>query len=134
MTDRSSVLAGLLGAQIVLFVLSLPGFGVETRKFSQYANWAGPVFLGLTLGIFLTGIAGLLLVRRNLRGAARSGIVMAVAAIAIVLFDLSSVAGPPDPPGPLALSAVVLGVSVAILYVGVRALRTAAAPPDPAPS
>jgi hypothetical protein len=132
MMDRTRGLALLLALQIVLFFLSLPGLGIETRTTSQYAAWAGPIFLGLTLLVFVTGVVGILLVRRRPRWGGMFGLAMGVTAVAIVLFDLSAVAGPPDPPGPLVLSAVVLAVCVGIFYQASRILRSDAAASAPA--
>ncbi|MCI4352557.1 MAG: hypothetical protein L3K14_04135 [Thermoplasmata archaeon] len=118
-------LVALLLVEAVLFVVSLPGFGIETRKFTDYAMWAGPVFLGLTILIFAGVLAAVATARRMSDWTARLALIVAAAAVAIVLFDLSAVAGPPDPPGPLALSAVVLVVSALILYCAWRDMQSA---------
>jgi peptidoglycan/LPS O-acetylase OafA/YrhL len=119
----------LLAMQAILFLVSLPGLGLETRKFTDYAPWAGPIFLILTLVIFVGILAAIAVARRPSHGTASLAIVVAIAAVAIVLFDLSAIAGPPDPPGPLGVSAVVLVVSAAMLFLASREMRE----PPPAP-
>jgi peptidoglycan/LPS O-acetylase OafA/YrhL len=125
---RRSLIGGL-ALQLILFVLSLPGLGIETRTTGDYAAWAGPIFLVLTLLIFVLGIVGILLAIRGRRSSALAASGMAWAAVAIVLFDLSAIGGPPDPPGPLALSAVVLVVCGLLFYLSARILREPWPPP-----
>ncbi|HKS59917.1 MAG TPA: hypothetical protein VJS68_03975 [Thermoplasmata archaeon] len=121
----------LLALEAVLFLVSLPGFGIETRSFAQYAAWAGPIFLTLTLVIFGSAIAGIVLAKRPPNWSRRMGILAAGAAVSVTLFDLSAVAGPPDPTGPLILSGVVIVVSAAILLAVGMEMRT---PPTDSPS
>jgi peptidoglycan/LPS O-acetylase OafA/YrhL len=129
MGPRSQLIAALLLAQLIVFVISLPGFGVETRSFTQYASWAGPVFLVLTLLVFGLGILGLLFLRRREGRGAWAAIGMALSAAAAVLLDLSHVGGPPPPPGPLVLSAVALVLSALLLFAGGRVVMAARAAP-----
>lgn len=115
----------LLVLEALLFVVSLPGLGIETRKFTDYATWAAPIFLGLTIIIFAGVVAAVAMARRPSDWTARLGAVVAGAAIAITLFDLSAIAGPKAPLGPLGLSAVVLVVSAGILYAAWRDMLVA---------
>ncbi|HKV89952.1 MAG TPA: hypothetical protein VJQ43_02010 [Thermoplasmata archaeon] len=117
--NRTHVWVALLGLELILFLVSLPGFGIETRSFTSYAAWAGPIFLVLTLLVFGLGLAGIAVVWRNPRRSAQLGAGMAVAAVVTVLFDLSHVAGPPDPPGPLVLSVFVIIVSAGVLFLSI---------------
>ena len=122
MTSRSG--GGLLLICVVLllllFFVSLPGFGVETRPVSAYDAWAGPLFLLLTLLVFIGGI--LFLVFRSSRpGAALSAAqVQSVAAIVIVVVDTSAIGGPGPPLGPLSLGIVALLVAVLALILTSR--------------
>ena len=116
----------LLIVEAILFIVSLPGLGLETRKFTQYATWAAPIFLGLTIVIFAGVVGAAATARRPSRTTASLAVLVGVATIAITLFDLSAIAGPPDPPGPFGLSVVVLIVSALVLFLAYRELPTAA--------
>lgn len=120
----------LLVVEALLFVASLPGLGIETRKFTQYAMWAAPIFLGLTIVIFAGAVVAVVTARRPSLTTARVSVIVGFAAIAITLFDLSAIAGPPDPPGPLGLSVVVLIVSGAMLLLAYREIRSSRLPPS----
>jgi len=119
-SSRERALIGALFVLVVLFIVSLPGLGVETRTTAQYAAWAGPIFLVLTILVFALSLAGIGLARYGRRSVAATAGGAATAAVAIVLFDLSAIGGPPDPPGPLALSVVVLVVCALIYYLALR--------------
>ncbi|MCI4348878.1 MAG: hypothetical protein L3J93_01485 [Thermoplasmata archaeon] len=101
----------------ILFLVSFPGFGIETRSYASYAAWAGPIFLILSLLIFASGIVGLLLHWRGSTKAPYFGMVMAGAAIATILLDISHVGGLPPPTGPLILSGIGLVLAVVLLWV-----------------
>jgi hypothetical protein len=122
----------LLAILIVLFVVSLPGFGIETRRFTQYAAWAGPVFLVLTILVFAGAAGGLATGRSRPRLSASLATLAAASAIVATLLDFSLVGGPPAPPGPFVLGIVTLAVSVLILVVAGWVLRAASAESTPA--
>jgi hypothetical protein len=111
----------LIVVLLLLFLVSFPGFGIETRSYSSYAAWAGPIFLVLSLLIFASGIAALLLRWRGSANAPYLGMVMAGAAIATILLDVSHVGGLPPPTGPLLLSALGLVIAAALLWVSYSA-------------
>src|SRR5215472_15029883 len=88
-------LGALVLVQVIIFILSLPGFGIETRKPSDYAAWAGPIFLILTVLVLALGVlAILLLLRDRATGARKLALGQAVAALATNLLDISHVGGP----------------------------------------
>lgn len=104
---------GAILAQIFVFLISLPGLGIETRKPSDYAAWAGPIFLVLTLLVFAFGIAALVFVRSRVGLSFSLGGGQAILAVTTNLLDISHVGGPPPPPGPLLLA----GVSIVLATV-----------------
>jgi hypothetical protein len=122
MDDRASRRAfiGVVLVQIAIFVLSLPGFGVETRKASDYSVWAGPIFLLLTVLVFALGIAAIVALRSRLHLARELGAGQAVAALATNLLDISHAGGPPPPTGPLVLG--ILSILVALVTLAVVAV------------
>jgi peptidoglycan/LPS O-acetylase OafA/YrhL len=105
---------------LVLFFLAFPGLGIETRPYTSYASWAGPLFLVLTLLIFGAGLATLALLRRRGRVAAALGIVGGITAVAVVALDLSHVGGLPAPLGPLVLGLVSAAVAVALIVAAAK--------------
>jgi hypothetical protein len=115
-----TILAGMIFVELILFLVSLPGFGIETRSFTQYAAWAGPVFLILTLAIFAGGIASLALLRRNPDRSSTCAMAMAGAAITTVALDTSHVGGPPPPVGPFWLGVVGAVIALAIIWAAIR--------------
>ncbi len=127
-------LVALLVVQLFIFVISLPGFGVETRSTSQYSAWAGPVFLGLTLLVFAFGVAGLVMCWRRTRTAAYLATAMGVFAAVTVLFDYSGVGGAKPPTGPFILGIVALIVSALLFISAWRVLRDRSTSPAPTPS
>jgi hypothetical protein len=110
-------LVGLVVVELIIFLVSLPGFGIETRTSNQYAPWAGPIFLGLTLLVFVLGIVALVFARRGGPRFVRLAAAQAVVVIATNLFDFSGAGGPHPPLGPL-----VLGVAALIVALGELAL------------
>lgn len=123
-TRRARVLAGLVAAQIIIFLISLPGFGIETRTASQYAAWAGPIFLGLTVLVFAIGAASLLGMRGSGRwfGPLAGG--QGVAAIVTNVLDFSGVGGPRPPTGPLVLGVVAILVALSEIVLAFGKLST----------
>ncbi len=115
-SSANRVLVGLLAIQLIVFLVSLPGFGIETRKFTQFAAWAGPIFLVLTLVVFTFGASGIALTWRRPRTAAYLAVGMGVSALAAILLDLSKVGGPAPPTGPLILA--IVGIVIAIFQFG----------------
>lgn len=115
--DRRSVVVALAVVLMVIFVLSLPGLGLETRKTTDYAAWAGPIFLVLTLLVFAFGVATFVLRKRSVRSLRSVAGSQAVVAILLNLLDFSGVGGPRPPLGPLVLG--VSAVAVAVLELGV---------------
>ncbi|HEV2231629.1 MAG TPA: hypothetical protein VGV64_04315 [Thermoplasmata archaeon] len=128
---RGRALALGLLIELVVFVVSLPGFGIETRSFTQYASWAGPIFLGLTLVIFASGLAGIGWSGRRPRAAAYLAIVMGVASIATTVFDDSHLGGPPPPMGPYLLGFVSIAVAIGLFALAGLLLRALSRPPTP---
>jgi hypothetical protein len=120
---RRKALLGLVATQVVIFVVSLPGFGVETRKPTAYAAWAGPIFLVLTVLIFVLGVAAFLFSRGEGPRLARTVLLQAAVAFVINAFDFSGVGGPRPPPGPLALGLLAIVVAVGQVIVVVPLLR-----------
>jgi NADH:ubiquinone oxidoreductase subunit K len=112
-----------VGAQIVIFVISLPGFGIENRKASQYAAWAGPIFLLLTLLVFAFGIAALALAGRRPATAVWLALIQAAVAVITNLFDFSHVGGPAPPPGPFVLGLLSILVALVEIVLGLAWLR-----------
>jgi hypothetical protein len=114
----------MLAASVVvllgLYLVSLPGFGIETRPYTSYAAWAAPVFLALTLVIFAGGIAAIALLRSRPWTATHASDAAGVAAIVAVILDTSHVGGVPPPTGPLLLGIVVAVVGALILFNGYR--------------
>ena len=134
MRPRERILLALVGVQLVIFVLSLPGLGIETRSASQYAAWAAPIFLGLTALVFALGVAAIAVARRRMPVAARLAVAQAGAALVTNVLDISHVGGPPPPTGPLILAIVSIAVAVGeIVYAGqVLKYRPAPASTEPA--
>ena len=128
MRRAAFVLTLLLLIELVVFIVSLPGFGIETRSLSAYAPWSGPIFLLLTILIFLSGLAGIGLASRRPRASAKFGWAMGLAAILTVVLDDSRVAGPAPPPGPYALGFVAILVALAIFAAALRVGRDATPP------
>ena len=124
-TMRPSVrpLIVLVVVQPAIFVVSLPGFGLETRKPTDYAAWAGPIFLLLTILVFLTGAAAVILAGSRGGASIRLGALQGVIAIGINLLDFSHVGGPPPPTGPLLLGVIAIAVGVLELLFADRARR-----------
>jgi hypothetical protein len=118
--SRPTMLAASVVVLLGLYLISLPGFGIETRPYTSYAAWAAPVFLGLTLVIFAGGIAALALLRSRSWTATHASDAAGVAAIVAVLLDTSHVGGLPPPTGPLLLGIVVAVVGALILFNGNR--------------
>lgn len=114
----------LVSAQMFVFLASLPGFGIETRTTSQYAAWAGPIFLVLTILVFVLGVAMLAYYRSKPWTSARLGLGQAVAAIATNLLDFSHVGGPAPPLGPFVLGVIALILAVGAIACVVRVPRT----------
>lgn len=114
-----TVFVGVVLAQILVFIISLPGLGIETRKPSDYAAWAGPIFLGLTLLVFALGIAALALLRSRVSLGLGLGAGQAIAAVTTNLFDISHVGGPPPPPGPLLLAGLSIVLAIATVVSAV---------------
>jgi hypothetical protein len=112
---------------MLIFLISLPGFGIETRKPSDYQPWAGPVFLILTLLVFAFGVAALVAARSSASWLVRLGVAQGAAALLTNVLDISHVGGPPPPTGPLVLGAI--SIAVAILEFAFAA-ATARAPPS----
>lgn len=111
-TNRSNVTVALAAVLMAIFLVSLPGFGIETRKTTDYSAWAGPVFLILTLLVFALGVAAIMARKRatgTLQATAGS---QAAVAVLLNLLDFSGVGGPRPPPGPL-----VLGVSAIVIAI-----------------
>lgn len=123
LSSNERTLLVLVVVEIALFVVSLPGFGVETRSFTQYAAWAGPEFLLLTLLIFIPGVIAVVYLFRKPARAGSAAILSAIAALATVALDTSHVGGPPPPPGPFWLGVVAALIAVAIIVCGWRVLR-----------
>lgn len=127
---RHWMFLGAILAQLSIFVLSLPGFGIETRKPSDYSAWAGPLFLALTILVFLLG-AGAIVALRNRMGLARMlGVGQAVSALLTNFLDLSHIGGAAPPGGPLALGVVSILVAFLTLYAAWCLLCP---PPEPTP-
>lgn len=124
----SSTLGIAIVAQLAIFLISLPGLGVETRKPSDYAAWAGPMFLILTILVFVLGLAAFALWRRRPWGARNLAMGQAAAAVATNLLDISHVGGPAPPMGPLVLGLLSIVVAVVAIYEASRC------PVEPAPS
>jgi hypothetical protein len=116
----SAGLAVSVVALLALFLVSLPGLGIETRSFTSYASWAAPIFLGFTLVIFAGGIAALGLLRSRPWTATHASDAAGIAAIVTVALDTSHVGGLPPPTGPLILGIVVAIVGAFVLYGGYR--------------
>jgi hypothetical protein len=121
----------LLIVQLLVFLVALPGFGIETRSFTQYAAWAGPIFLALTVVLFAAGIAGLVTLRRPSNASPISALTVAVAALLTVLLDDSHVAGPPPPAGPLVLSVIAIVVSALLIVFAYQSMGAAPGPAAP---
>jgi hypothetical protein len=103
---------------MVLFLISLPGFGIETRKTSDYSAWAGPVFLLLTILVFVLGIVAAVFPRRT-SGTFKSAVVgQGAVAIIINLLDFSGLGGPRPPVGPLVLGVAALIVALLEIALG----------------
>ena len=117
---------------LLLFVVSLPGLGIETRPFTSYAPWAGPVFLVLTIIIFATGIAVPLLHARRPRLSLQLSFVLGAAAIATVAFDTSHIGGLPPPLAPLVLGLIAAVVAAGLLFTAAWAWKQPGAEPVPA--
>ncbi|HZY69495.1 MAG TPA: hypothetical protein VFF67_00760 [Thermoplasmata archaeon] len=115
----------LILVQMVVFLVSLPGFGIETRTVSQYSAWAGPVFLLLTVLVFVLGIAAFVLSRSRATAAARFGFGQGVVAIVTNLLDFSHVGGPAPPAGPLVLGVIAIVVALGELLLALRVPRGA---------
>jgi hypothetical protein len=122
----------LVAVQLVIFLVSLPGFGIETRTTSQYAFWAGPVFLVLTLLVFALGVASLGLIRSRRCLSAELGLGQGVVAIVTNLFDFSHIGGPAPPTGPFVLGSIAVVVALAELALAILFLRSPEACEDPA--
>lgn len=105
-----------VAAQLVIFIVSLPGFGIETRKPSDYSVWAGPIFLLLTILVIVLGLGFFAVARRRPRSARRLAVGQAFAAIATNVLDISHVGGPAPPNGPLVLGILSIIVAVATLW------------------
>ncbi|HEV2317715.1 MAG TPA: hypothetical protein VGV89_09110 [Thermoplasmata archaeon] len=118
--SRYRTLAILVVLQMVIFLISLPGFGIETRTTGQYAPWAGPIFLVLTILVFAFGIAALAVMRSRTRTFVRLASAQAVVAVATNLFDFSHVGGPAPPIGPFVLGVIALFVALAEIAVASR--------------
>ncbi|MCI4351512.1 MAG: hypothetical protein L3K15_08390 [Thermoplasmata archaeon] len=127
------LLIALQALLLILFFLAFPGLGIETRPYSSYAAWAGPVFLLLTLLLFGAGIAAVALVHRRPSVASMAAIVDGVIAVIIVALDTSHVGGLPPPPGPLVLGVVSALVGLALIVAAgrYRAKLSRAAPAPP---
>ena len=110
----------LVAVLLALFLVSLPGFGIETRSFMAYAAWAGPIFLILTLVVFVGGVIALVFLRSNLRRACDGARASGAAAILATLLDYSGIGGPAPPRGPLVLGLIVLLVGLAVVVVSYR--------------
>jgi hypothetical protein len=122
----------LTGLQLLVFVVSLPGFGIETRSFTQYARWAGPVFLALTVLVFALGILSLATVRRPTKTTANAAAAMAILAAVTNLLDFSHLGGPAPPPAPFALGIASLVLAIGQLLASARVIgQTGAGPPPP---
>lgn len=119
--------------QIAIFVVSLPGFGVETRKPSDYSVWAGPLFLLLTVLVFALGIAALVTLRLRQMLARELGAGQALAAIATNVLDISHVGGPPPPAGPLVLGVLSILVAATTLVVVAAIVRPPVGATSPHP-
>lgn len=113
----------LVLVQLAIFVVSLPGLGLETRKPTDYAAWAGPIFLLLTILVFLTGVAAVALAGSRVGASIRLGALQGAIAIGINLLDFSHVGGPPPPTGPLILGVLAVVVAVLELLFADRARR-----------
>ena len=133
MSMRSSPrpLQVLVVVQLVIFLVSLPGLGLETRAPSQYAAWAGPVFLGLTFLVFALGVSSLGLGGSRPARAVQLGAAQAVAAIATNVLDFSHVGGPPPPTGPLVLG--VISIVIALAQLASSRMLPRGPPPTGAP-
>ena len=114
----------LLALLLVIFLISLPGFGIETRTTSQYSAWAGPVFLVLTILVFALGVSAFVTSRRRARASASLAIGAGLAAIATNLLDFSHVGGPAPPTGPLVLGILATLVAVVLIVGGSTILRS----------
>jgi hypothetical protein len=113
------LLAILILVQLLIFVVSLPGLGVETRTPSQYAPWAGPIFLLLTILVFALGIAALLMLRYGAARTSQLALGQAIVAIATNAFDFSHVGGPAPPIGPTVLGLIAIVIAVLeIVFAG----------------
>lgn len=123
----------LVAAQMVVFLVSLPGFGIETRTPGQYAAWAGPLFLALTILVFALGIAALAMARSRATTTTRLALGQGVVAIATNLLDFSHVGGPAPPTGPLVLGLIAIVIAGGELLLGFRVPRTPAPEPSPPP-
>lgn len=123
MDDRANrwTFIGVVLVQIMIFIVSLPGFGVETRKASDYSAWAGPIFLLLTVLVFALGVAAIVALRSRGHLARELGAGQAVSALATNLLDISHVGGPPPPSGPLLLG--ILSILVALVTLVVVSVR-----------
>jgi hypothetical protein len=131
-TSARKALLAFTIVQLLIFVVSLPGVGIETRKFTQYAAWAGPVFLVLTVLVFALGLASIATVRRPTKTTANAGAAMAIVAAITNLLDFSHLGGPPPPPGPFYLGIVALVVAILQLLSAARVIgQTGAGPPPP---
>src|ERR1700730_4929556 len=92
------VLAAAL--DLLIFIVALPGFGIETRTVSDYKSWGGPIFLLLTVILFASGVAALVTSPSRPGPSARFALLMAAAGIVTVLLDDSGLAGKLPPAGP----------------------------------
>gem|GEM_PF-2762208 len=110
-------LLALVAVQLLIFVLSLPGLGIETRTPGQYAAWAGPIFLVLTLLVFLLGIGALASSRSRPTWVPGLSAGQGVMALLTNLLDISQIGGPAPPTGPLILG--VVSIVVALLTIGI---------------
>jgi hypothetical protein len=132
LTSARKALLAFSVLQLVIFVVSLPGVGIETRKFTQYASWAGPLFLVLTVLVFALGLGTIATVRRPTKTAANAGAAMAIFAAVTNILDFSHLGGPPPSPGPLYLGIASLVVAILQLLSAARVIgQTGAGPPPP---
>ena len=117
MAKPGRLLLALVVIQLVIFIVSLPGFGIETRTPAQYAAWAGPLFLLFTLLIFVLGLAALGLSRSRPAWTRNLAVGQGVVALAINFLDISHVGGPAPPTGPLILGIASIVVALAEIAV-----------------